>query len=141
MSEPIIYPRSPRETMHGWAYVPRFIDKIRLHLAGKLAADYQNNFTKGFDGVWLEAAGLSAEQFIAVVKNTVSDGEVCDWLRQNVKSSEAVKTKFNQFVLQRGNDTEEAKSRLQSRKQQAGLAERNDVQTFVDLIDADEKRI
>ena len=34
MSE-IIYPRSPRETMDGWHYLPRYIDKIRLHLAGK----------------------------------------------------------------------------------------------------------
>ena len=32
----IIYPRSPRETMCGWMHLPRFIDKIRLHLAGKL---------------------------------------------------------------------------------------------------------
>ena len=44
----IIYPRSPRETMDGWSYLPRYIDKIRLHLAGKLHADYQENFGKGF---------------------------------------------------------------------------------------------
>ena len=46
----IIYPRSPRETMCGWMHLPRYIDKIRLHLAGKLHADYQPNFGKGFDG-------------------------------------------------------------------------------------------
>ena len=34
----IIYPRSPRETMCGWMHLPRYIDKIRLHLAGKLDA-------------------------------------------------------------------------------------------------------
>ena len=45
----IIYPRSPRETMCGWPHLPRYIDKIRLHLAGKLHADYQPNFGKGFD--------------------------------------------------------------------------------------------
>jgi hypothetical protein len=39
MSE-IIYPRSPRETMDGWSYLPRYLDKIRLHLAGKLHSDY-----------------------------------------------------------------------------------------------------
>jgi hypothetical protein len=42
MSE-IIYPRSPRETMDGWMHLPRYIDKIRLHLAGRLHADYQKN--------------------------------------------------------------------------------------------------
>src|SRR3974377_1311737 len=50
----LIYPRSPRETMCGWMHLPRFIDKIRLHLAGKLPPDYQPNFCKGFDAFWLE---------------------------------------------------------------------------------------
>src|SRR3954464_11417723 len=72
MSAPI-YPRSPREMMDGWVYLPRFIDKIRLHLAGKLPPDYEENFTKGFDGAWLRAAGVSAEQMIDVVKNSISD--------------------------------------------------------------------
>ena len=81
----IIYPRSPREVMAGWAYLPRFVDKIRLHLAGKLHPDYQENFTKGFDAAWLKAAALSADQFIEVVKNTTTDGEVCDWVMKNVR--------------------------------------------------------
>ena len=75
MSE-IIYPRSPRETMDGWSYLPRYVDKIRLHLAGKLHADYQENLGKAFDGVWLKAAGLTHEQFVAVVKNSITDGQV-----------------------------------------------------------------
>jgi hypothetical protein len=35
----VIYPRSPRETMDGWTHLPRYIDKIRLHLADRLHAD------------------------------------------------------------------------------------------------------
>jgi Domain of unknown function (DUF5069) len=35
-----IYPRSPRELMCGWVHLPRYIDKIRLYLAGKLHPDY-----------------------------------------------------------------------------------------------------
>src|SRR5690242_549342 len=46
MSE-LIFPRSPRETMDGWMHLPRFVDKIRLHLADKLHPDYQPNFCKG----------------------------------------------------------------------------------------------
>jgi hypothetical protein len=141
MSDHIIYPRSAREMMNGWVYLPRFIDKIRLHLAGKLHPDYQNNFTKGFDAVWLKAAGLTADQFIAVVKDTVTDGEVSDWVRRNVKRTDMEKTEFNQYVLNRGNDDDETRARLQSRKEQGGLGDRADVKTFVDLIDADEKRI
>jgi|GEM_PF-6876844 len=29
----ITYPRSPREMMAGWIYLPRYIDQIRPHLA------------------------------------------------------------------------------------------------------------
>ena len=71
--------------------MPRFIDKIRLRSAGKLHSDYADNFTKGFDAVWLKAACLDAEQFIAFVKTTVTDGEVCDWVARNVKISAAEK--------------------------------------------------
>jgi len=139
--EKIIYPRSPRETMSGWAYLPRFVDKVRLHLAGKLHAEYQENFTRGFDGAWLKAAGLQAEQFIEVVRSTISDGEVADWVRVNVKKSEAEKEAFNRFVLHRGSDADDSRERLRARKEAAGLAHREEIKTFVDFIDADEKRI
>jgi hypothetical protein len=140
MSDKIIFPRSPREMMAGWVYLPRLVDKIRLHLAGKLATDYQPNFTKGFDEVWLKAAGISAEQFIEVVKNTITDGQVADWVTKNVKKSDAEKNEFNNFVLNRGREGESAE-RLKVRKKEAGLEQRNDIQTWVDVIEADENRI
>jgi len=139
--EKTIYPRSPRETMAGWVHLPRFIDKIRLHLAGKLPADYEENFTKGFDEAWLKAAGVPAETFIQIVKDSLTDGEVFDWVLRNLKKTDAEKAAFNQWVLNRGSDTEDMKSRLKWRKEQAGLAQRDDIRTFVDFIDADEKRI
>lgn len=141
MSE-LIYPRSPRETMDGWMYLPRCVDKVRLHLAGKLHSDYQNNFGKGFDGMWLAAAGVTHEQLIAVVKESVTDGQVCDWVRQNVKRTAAEKAAFRDEVLSRPKpDDQAAVERLQQRKVQAGVGHRDDVRSFVDLIDADEKRI
>ncbi len=141
MSE-LIYPRSPRETMNGWHYLPRYVDKIRLHLAGKLHADYQENLGKGFDGMWLKAAGVTHEQFVALVKNTATDGEVCDWVRQNIKKTQTEKDAHWADVLSRplANDPT-AVARLQMRKEQAGIAHRDDVRCFVDMIDADEKRI
>ena len=127
--------------MCGWVHLPRFIDKIRLHLAGKLHPDYQPNFTKGFDGMWLEAAKLQAAQFIEVVKNTTTDGEVADWVRKNVQASEEEKQRLNNFILNRGSDNPESAARLEQRKKDCNLSHRNDVKTFVDFIDADEKRI
>jgi hypothetical protein len=128
--------------MAGWAYLPRFLDKVRLFLAGKLHADYQENFAhKGFDAKWLAAAGLAAEQFIAVVQRSITDGQVCDWVQGNVKKSAEEKAVFNASVLNYGREGEDVKSRLKWRKEQAGLGGRDDIQTFVDFIDADEKRI
>ena len=138
----IIYPRSPRETMDGWMHLPRYIDKIRLHLAGKLHADYQDNLGKGFDGMWLKAAGVTHEQMVQVVKNSITDGEVCDWVRLNVKKTPAEKAAHREEMLNRppANDAS-ALARLKMRKEQSGIAHRDDIRTFVDYIDADEKRI
>jgi hypothetical protein len=141
MSE-IIFPRSPRETMDGWNYLPRYVDKIRLHLAGKLHSDYTENFGKGFDGMWLKTADVTHEQMIEVVKNSICDGQVCDWVRTNVKKSAAEKEAHWQDMLNRPKpDDESAKARLKMRKEQCGGADRDDVKTFVDVIDLDEKRL
>ncbi len=138
----IIYPRSPRETMCGWMHLPRFIDKIRLHLAGKLHADYQPNLTKGFDGLWLETAGVQAEQFIEVVKQSITDGQVCDWVRVHAQKPDSVKAAHRDRMLNYPRKDDAAmQARLKMRKEQAGLAHRDDIQSFVDFIDADEKRI
>jgi hypothetical protein len=141
MSE-IIYPRSCRETMDGWIHLPRYVDKIRLHLAGKLAPDYQGNLGKGFDGMWLKAAGVTHEQMVEVVKNSITDGEVCDWVRRNVKRTAAEKAAHAQDQLSRPKaDDPAAQERFKSRLAESGLAHRTDLKTFVDYIDADEKRL
>ncbi len=128
--------------MDGWCYLPRYIDKIRLHLAGKLHADYRENFGQGFDGMWLKCAGVTHEQMIEVVKKSTTDGEVCDWVRQNVKKSPVEKAAHAQDILSRPKpDNAEAVARLKMRKEQCGGAHRDDVKTFVDVIDLDEKRI
>jgi len=128
--------------MCGWLHLPRYIDKIRLHLAGQLHPDYQPNLGKGFDGAWLKAAGLTHEQFVEVVKNTIIDGQVADWVLRNVKRSEAEKKAHAAGMLEipKPGDAE-GQARLKMRKEQAGLAHREDIRSFVDFIDADEKRI
>jgi hypothetical protein len=140
MSE-TIFPRSPRETMGGWLYLPRFVDKIRLNLAGRLHPDYQQNFAKrGFDAQWLRAAGLEADAFVAVVRDSITDGQVADWIRANVRRP-AEQAAFNSWLLAHGTeDDPDLRARLAMRKEQSGLAHRHDITTFVDYIDADERR-
>lgn len=137
----VIHPRSPRETMSGWLYLPRFLDKVRLSLAGRLHSDYQQNFAKrGFDAQWLTAAGLDADAFIEVVRHTITDGQVADWVRSHVHKP-AEQAAFNQWLLHYGSEEDpELRARLALRKEQSGLAHRTDITTFVDYIDADEGR-
>jgi Domain of unknown function (DUF5069) len=139
-----IFPRSPREMMAGWIYLPRLVDKIRLHLRGQLHADYQENFLhKGFDSRWMSAAGLAPDSFVDVVRNSPTDGQVCDWVRLNVNSQRAAeRAAFNLALPQSGRDPDPAvQARLQFRKEQLGMLQRDDIQTFFDCIDADEGRI
>ena len=139
-----LFPRSPMEKMAGWLYLPRLVDKIRLSEAGKLHTDYLPNFLhKGFDAKWLETAGLDPDEFVAVVKGTISDGEVTDWVLENVGADESTKELFNDAVGNYGADeaNTELRQRLAERKAEAGMADRDDIQCFVDFIDADEGRL
>ena len=87
------------------------------------------------------AAGLTHEQFIDVVKNTITDAEVCDWVRQNVKKTDAEKRAHSESMLNYPKADDAAmQERLKQRKEAAGLAHRADIRNFVDFIDADEKR-
>ena len=123
-------------------YLPRYIDKIRLHLAGKLHSDYTENFGKGFDAMWLKYAGVTHEQMLGVVKESITDGQVCDWVRQNVKKTAETKAAHAKDLLGRPLPGDEAaQARLKMRKEQCGAGNRDDIKTFVDVIDADEKRI
>ena len=128
--------------MCGWMHLPRYVDKVRLHLAGKLHPDYQPNLGKGFDEKWLKAAGLTHEQFVEVVRGTITDGEVADWVLKNVNRTDADKQAHADSMLNYPKPDDEAmQARLKMRKENAGLTHRDDIRSFVDFIDADEKRM
>jgi hypothetical protein len=76
------------------------------------------------------------------VKKSITAGEVYDWVRQNVKKTPAEKAAHAKDMLSRPQPGDEAAlARLKMRKEQCGGAHRDDVKTFVDVIDLDEKRI
>lgn len=137
-----IHPRSPREMMCGWVHLPRFVDKLRLHLAGRLHSDYHENLTKGFDGRWLAAAGVDAARFTEVVHRSMTDGEVADWVREHVRVGAEAKEAFNRTLLHYPPpDDPPGQERLRWRKAQCGLGDRDDIRCMFDLIDADEGRL
>jgi hypothetical protein len=130
--------------MGGWIYLPRLIDKIRLNLAGKLHEDYLPNFLhRGFDFKWFEAAGVDPDEFTSLVAASETDGQVVDWVSRNVLANDETRTAFNAGVASYGSDQSDAelRERLAQRKEDAGMGDRNDIQCFVDFIDADEGRL
>ena len=139
MSHNMIYPRSPREKMDGWVHLPRFIDKLRLLVNERLPEDYQANIGKGFDGMWLKTAGVDFEKFGKLVIESLTDGEICDWVRDNVKKSDAEKEAFHQELLTYGTYGETLE-RLIMRKKESGMEDRDDIRCMFDYIDADEER-
>jgi hypothetical protein len=59
-----------------------------------------------------------------------------------VKVPESVKAAHRERILNYPKkDDPEMQARLMTRKEQAGIAHRDDIKTFVDFIDADEHRL
>jgi Domain of unknown function (DUF5069) len=137
-----IYPRSPREEMNGWCHLPRYIDKIRLFLAGRLGADYLPLFGKNSDAIWLAAAGVTHEQMIEVVRGTITDGEVCDWVRTHIHKTSAEKAAHRAAMVDfpPAGDAD-AQAFFEQRKALYGMAHRKDITNRGDMLDADEGRI
>ena len=91
--------------------------------------------------MWLELAGVEEKQFVELVRNSITDGQVCDWVLKNVKKPDSAKIEQRERMLNYPRKDDAAmQERLKLRKQQSGLSDRDDIQCFVDYIDADEKR-
>ena len=77
---------------------------------------------------------------VKVVESSITDGEVCDWVRVNVQKSEAEKQAHREKMLRLPTRSDLKKLFLREREE-LGLGHRGDLRSFIDLIDADEGRI
>ncbi len=136
------YLRSLREIMDGWPHLPRYIDKIRPCLAGKLPPESQSPLGKQTDGLWLAAAGVTHEQMVEVVRGTLTDGQVCDWVRRNVRRTVEDKARAVDAIVNYPLPGDEAgQARFADRMRFYGLEGREEVHTRADLLDAGEGRL
>lgn len=74
--------RRPWDTLAGCVWLPRFIDKARLHLAGTLAPDFAAVFGHPLatDGAFFVHFGLAGEDIIAAVRVAGDDDDaVAAW--------------------------------------------------------------
>jgi len=132
--------RSPHVKTGGIVYFARMLDKIRLHAAGKLPADYQENLGKGFDERLVDFLRLKYPMLVERVKQGGRDDLILAWcFEYGRKPSEEEIEVWNDFMRKRGwNDP--MSERLAMRLKEGGFENRTDIQTFFDFIDLDEGR-
>ena len=74
------FPRSPRATLAGYVIAARTLDKCRAVIAGT-AGEY--HFDCPLDQLFLNFAGISAENFKAFVATGADDTAVAEWIQAN----------------------------------------------------------
>ena len=123
----------------GLLHLPRFIGKIRKHLAGALPPSYQRNFTKGFDGFLCLHLGVDPQAVIAAVNESSTEEELVNRLRV-LLPADVKAAKWNRQVVQMGM-SEMGLEALQATKKKMAIEQRDDLRSFADLIEYDEERL
>jgi hypothetical protein len=140
---PRVFPRSAYDRTCGLVYLARMLDKIRLHAAGRLSAEYHPFLGDGFDGRITRFLGIS---YPAVRERTLAGGtdeEILAWcLAHGRLLTEEDLATWSKFACKHGWRDEEdgASGRLAENKERSGLAHRNDIMTFFDFYEVDEQR-
>jgi gluconokinase len=131
--------RSCYDTVERLVYLGRLCDKIRLHAAGRLPADYQPNLGKGFDARACAFLRVGYGALRDRVLAGATDEAVVAWAwdtggRRTDEECEV----WNFFMLKRG-WRDATTPTLRQRIVEYGLAGRP-IETWFDLNDCDEGR-
>ncbi len=140
MSFPI---RSPRHQTGGIVIFARVLDKIRLNAAGQLPEGYHLGIIPGnrtFDDRLCKFLGID---FDALAKRTLEGGtdeEILEWSFAHGHKPDAEQIEvWNAFLTKRG-WRDPASTGFAQSKTEAGFGDRDEIQTFFDLMDAEEGR-
>jgi gluconokinase len=133
-------PKSAHEKTGGMMYFPRMLDKIRLHQAGRLRADFIENLGRRADGWCTSFLRISYDDLKLRVREGGSDEAILQWCFSHGRILNEVDLMvWNSFMSKLGwNDFYTA--RLQQGKVASGFADRSDIVTMVDYFDVDEGR-
>jgi len=123
----------------GLLHLPRFLAKIEKHLEGELPKSYQRNFCKGFDGFLCLHLGIEPDEVVEIVKTSANEEERDRRLAELFPEDLKVAV-WNRKLAQMGM-SEMGRERLQEVKEMMGIADRNDLLSFADMIEADEGRL
>lgn len=121
-------------------YFPRLLDKIRLHARGALPEEYHANLGSGVDGWCLDYLRITYPELKERVLTGGTDEEILHWCFEKGRPlNKGDLMVWNQFMRKLGwNDF--AAPTLRKFKAAAGLADRADIRTLPEFLDADEGR-
>ncbi len=133
-------PCSPSAETGGLVYFPRMLKKIRLHAQGHLREDLRENLGKGIDGTLCSFLRISYDELKTRTLAGGSDEEILAWCAAQVRDiNETDKLVWRAYALKLG-WSDHLSHRLIERKAESNLADRDDIQTMAQYIDADEGR-
>jgi len=136
-------PRSAFDRTGGLVYFARMLDKIRLHAAGKLRADYHANLGDGFDARCCRLLGVEYAALCQRVTTGGTDDEVLAWCHtRGTRPTDEQLLVWNKFMEKRGwrDEDDGSTQELEAYKAASGLADRTDLATFFDYYEVDEGR-
>lgn len=136
-------PCSDYSETKGLIYFARMLDKIRLNAEGRLAPGYFLGVEDPtfFDARCTRFLGVDYDELAIRTLQGGSDDEILDWCfaRGGREPSEEEILFFNSFLSKRG-WRDESSADLQAAKERLGWGGRDDIQTWVNLHDAEEGR-
>jgi gluconokinase len=124
----------------GLYFLPRTLQKIRLHARGELHPDHHEFLGKGFDGRLCHFLGVGYDALKTRVLAGGTDDEIWAWIQQHGRALTDVDLLiWNGFAAKRG-WRDDATATLERQKAESGLAHRADLLTFFDYYEVDEGR-
>ncbi len=133
-------PIDPYTPTNGLIYFARSLNKIRLFAAGELREDFQPNLGKAIDAFMCTYLRIDYEALRARTLEGGTDEEILAWVQANGRDLNAMDIRvWNHFVGKLG-WKDDMVDRFLFRKEEAGLMDRDDVETIFDVLDLDEGR-
>ena len=127
----------------GLVYFARMLDKIRLKARGELPPGYFTGPEPDatvFDARCTRFLGVNYDDLVDRTLKGGSDEEILEWcFEKGRRPGEEEIEIWNSFILKRG-WRDAGSADLAATKKEMGWADRADIQTWVDLHDADEGR-
>lgn len=128
-------PRGPRETLLGFYFLARTIDKLRAELPGGDLGPFLNHDT-GFSAYVVRRLGLDMNDLRGAVAESAGEDALVEWLRAriDVSTATALNAKLETFVVERM----KPEDRRLVRSRHPVMANRPELSKILDILEADD---